>query len=105
MLLEQAKERRLLAAYVGLVAESATDPVLHDTLAGIETRALALADRVLDALEAAGRELTMERRLLVLSARVIANGLALELLQRGVTPELERGLALGAAGAPLLLFE
>jgi AcrR family transcriptional regulator len=102
---EQVRDRALLGAYFGLVAESATDQVLRETLDALRERAHGLAHQVLDVLEAAGHRLSMERELLILAASVSANGLGLELLERGMTPELERALALARAGAPLMIFE
>jgi hypothetical protein len=60
---------------------------------------------VLDGLEAAGRELSAERGLVLLTGIIAAHGLGLELLQRGITPELERAIAFARAGAPMLLFD
>ena len=105
VLLEQVSERHLIAAYFGLVAESANDDVLRATLDSLHARAEALAHRVLDHLEAHGRQLSAERGLLLLAANTAAHGLGLELLQRGLTPELERAIAFARAGAPLLLFD
>lgn len=104
-MLEQVEDRGMLAAYFGLVAESATDPVLHDALEELQEQAVALAHEVLDDLEAHGRRLSMQRDLLILAATTTAHGIALELLQHGRTPEFERALTLARAGAPLLLFE
>jgi hypothetical protein len=47
----------------------------------------------------------MERDLAILAALAVANGIGLELLQRGRTAEFERALALARVGAPLLLFD
>lgn len=105
LMLEQVEDRGLLAAYFGLVAESATDDVLREALEELQERAVALAHRVLDDLEAHGRELSLERDLLILAATTMAHGIALELLQHGRTPEFERALAFARAGAPLMLFD
>ncbi len=101
----QLDDRLLLGAYYGLVAESATVPTLRAKLDDLRERANTLANRVLDELEAGGYRLSMERELLILAAGVAANGLGMELLERGKTPELERALTLARAGAPLLLFD
>jgi AcrR family transcriptional regulator len=103
--LANLSNRPLLAAYLGLVAESANDPSLQDTLTAIRGRAAALADRAADRLEAGGRTLSMQRELLFLAATVAANGLAVELLERGPSDDLDRAVALGRAALPLLLFE
>ncbi len=105
LLLEQADQRPLLAAYYGLFAESATDAVLAGTLAEIREQAVALAHRVLDRVEAAGHQLSMERELLILSASITAHGLGLELLHRGRTPEFDRLLTFARVGAPMFLFD
>jgi len=105
LMLEQVEDRGLLAAYFGLLAESATDPVLHDALEELHEQAVALAHRVCDDLEAHGHELSMERDLLILTATTMAHGIGLELLQHGRTPEFERGLALARVGVPLFLFD
>jgi AcrR family transcriptional regulator len=102
---EQLGDRRLLGAYFGLVAESASDPVLRSTLDGLRNRAHELAHRVIDELEAAGHELSLQRELLILATGVTAHGVGLEVLERGITPELERAIAFARAGAPMLLFE
>jgi hypothetical protein len=47
----------------------------------------------------------MQRELLILMASAAVHGLGIELLEHGVTPELERAVALARAGLPLLLFE
>jgi hypothetical protein len=47
----------------------------------------------------------MQRELLFLAVTVAANGLGLELLQHGTSPDLERAVALARASLPLLLFE
>lgn len=105
LVLEQAADRPLLAAYFGLLAESATDPILAEAFEDARARAVAFAHEVLDDLEAHGRELSMERDLLILAATTAAHGIGLELLQHGRTPQFERAFALARAGAPLLLFE
>jgi AcrR family transcriptional regulator len=104
-MLEQIADRGLVAAYFGLVAESATDPTLREALAGIRARETALAHDVLDDLEAHGRELSMERDLLILAATTMGNGIGMELLQHGRTPEFERALTLARVAAPVLLFD
>ena len=105
LLLEQIDDRGLLAAYFGLVAESATDPTLLATFAALRARMAELANRVLDDLEAHGHEPSMERELLILAATTIGNGIGLELLQNGRTPQFERAVAFARAGAPMLLFD
>jgi AcrR family transcriptional regulator len=104
-LLDEGDQRELLAAYFGIAAEAANDPVLHDGLESLRARATALANRVLDSLEQHGYVLSMERDLAILAALAVANGIGLELLQRGRTAEFERALALARVGAPLLLFD
>jgi AcrR family transcriptional regulator len=98
-------DRPLIAAYLGLVAEAATDPVLEETLAAIRRRVAELGDSAADRLEQGGRRLSMQRELLILAATVCANGLGIELLQHGRTPELDRAIAFARAGAALVLFE
>jgi AcrR family transcriptional regulator len=105
LFLAQAEDRALLTAYFGLLAESATDPVLAAAVADLRERAVAIAHDVLDDLEAHGHELSMERELLILAAISITNGVALELMQHGRTPQLERAIGLARIGAPLLLFD
>jgi AcrR family transcriptional regulator len=105
LVMEQAEDRALLAAYFGLLAEAATDPILHEAFEEARERVVALAHEVLDDLEAHGRTLSMERELLILGATTAAHGIGLELLQHGRTPQFERAFTLVRAGAPLLLFD
>jgi AcrR family transcriptional regulator len=105
LFLEQAADRALLTAYFGLLAESATDPVLAEAFEGLRERALAIAHRRLDELEAHGHELSTERELLILAAISTAHGIGLELMQHGRTPQLERALGLARVAAPVLLFD
>jgi AcrR family transcriptional regulator len=104
-LAERLRDRQLLAAFFGLVAESPADPVLRETLASLRSQVWELAHQTLDEIEAAGASLSMERELLILAAGVVAQGLGMEVLQHGSSAELERGLALARAAAPLVLFE
>lgn len=104
-LLAHLDDRPLIAAFHGLAAESASDPTLRDTLARMRARATIIANGAIDRFEAAGRTLSMQRELLILSATVAAQGVGLELLQHGMTPELERAIVFGRAALPLLLFE
>jgi AcrR family transcriptional regulator len=101
----QLDDRLLLGAYFGLVAESATDPVLRAKLDELRGRAHELADAVLDELDAAGHRLSMERELLILAAGVAAHGIGMDVLEHGKTPALERAASLARAGAPLMLFD
>jgi AcrR family transcriptional regulator len=105
LLLEQSEHQALAAAYFGLVAEAVTDATLRQALADIRERERALAHRVLDELEAHGHELSMERELLILAASTIGNGIAMELLLHGRTPQFERAVAFARVGAPMLLFD
>jgi AcrR family transcriptional regulator len=105
LLLEQSEQRGLAAAYFGLVAEAATDPTLNEALAAVRERERALAHKVIDDLEAHGHELSLERDLLILAASTIGNGIAIELLLHGRTPQFERALTLARAAAPMLLFD
>ncbi|MHB8658056.1 MAG: TetR/AcrR family transcriptional regulator [Solirubrobacteraceae bacterium] len=98
-------DQPLITAYLGLVAESAGVPSLREPLAEIRRRVIELGNRATDRFEAAGRQLTMQRELLVMTAAIAANGLGLELLQHGRTPALDRAIAFARAGAPLFLFE
>lgn len=104
-LLEEGDQRSLLAAYFGIAAEAANDHTLHAQLESLRVKASELANEVIDALEANGYELSMERDLAILTALTVGNGVGLELLQRGRTAEFERALALARIGAPLLLFD
>jgi AcrR family transcriptional regulator len=104
-LAEQLGDRQLLAAFFGLVAESPADPVLRETLASLRSHVWELAHQTLDQIEAGGASLSMERDLLILAAGVVAQGLGMEMLQHGPSAQLERGLALARAAAPLVLFE
>ena len=104
-LVERVRDRQLLAAYFGLVAESASDPVLSETLETLRERVRVLAHAVIDRLEVSGHRLAMERELVILAAGITAQGLGFELLQHGPSPELDRGLALARAAGPLVLFE
>jgi hypothetical protein len=47
----------------------------------------------------------MERDILILTAPTIGNGIAMELLLHGRTPQFERALTLARAAAPMLLFD
>jgi AcrR family transcriptional regulator len=104
-LLEEGDQRSLIAAYFGVAAEAANDPTLHAQLESLRAKATELAHEILDSLEEAGYELSMERDLAILAAIAVGNGIGLELLQRGRTPEFERAIALARIGAPLLLFD
>jgi AcrR family transcriptional regulator len=104
-LLEEGDQRSLIAAYLGVAAEAANDPTLHAQLESLRAKATELAHEVLDRLERHGYELSMERDLAILAAIAVGNGIGLELLQRGRTPEFERAIALARVGAPLLLFD
>jgi AcrR family transcriptional regulator len=104
-LLEEGDQRSLLAAYFGIAAEAANDPTLRAQLEQLRAKASELAGEILDTLEDYGYELSMERDLAILTALTVGNGVGLELLQRGRTPEFERALALARIGAPLLLFD
>jgi AcrR family transcriptional regulator len=105
MFLAQTEDRALLTAYFGLLAESATDPVLSATFARLRERTVVIVDELLDRVEAAGHELSMERRLLVLAGFSLAHGIGLELMTHGRTAELERAIGLARVGAPLMLFD
>jgi AcrR family transcriptional regulator len=104
-LLEEGDQRWLIAAYFGVAAEAANDATLHAQLDSLRAKATGLAHEIIDTLEAHGYELSMERDLAILAAITVGNGIGLELLQRGRTPEFERALALARIGAPLLLFD
>jgi AcrR family transcriptional regulator len=104
-LLEEGDQRSLIAAYFGVAAEAANDATLHAQLESLRAKATELAHEILDALEAHGYELSMERDLAILAAITVGNGIGLELLQRGRTPEFERAIALARVGAPLLMFD
>lgn len=105
LFLSRTSQRSLLAAYLGLLAESATDPMLQTMFMALRERGDAIAHRALDELEANGHELSMERGLLIFAARSGIHGIGLELLQHGPTPELEQAVALARLSAPMLLFD
>lgn len=105
LVLEQSEDRGLVAAYFGLVAEAATDPTLRRSLDAVREREVAFAHEVLDRVEDHGHELSLERDLLVLAAMTVANGIGMELLLHGRTPQLERAIAMARAAAPIWLFD
>ena len=102
---EQLDDRSLIAAYFGLVAESASDAALRETLVAIRERAEELGLRAAERLQTGGHRLSLQPELFVLWARVLANGVGLELLQDGRTEPLDRAITLARAAAPLVLFE
>lgn len=82
------------AAYVGLVAESVTDPELAATLKGLRDEFRELLLRLIDDLEAKGYRLMVEPDTLAIFIAAAIHGLGLEFLERGPTPELRRAIDL-----------
>jgi AcrR family transcriptional regulator len=84
----------LQAAYVGLVAESVTDPVLAASLASLRDEFRDLLLRVVADLESKGHRLMVEPETLAILTAAAIHGLGLEFLERGATPELRRAVDL-----------
>jgi TetR/AcrR family transcriptional regulator, transcriptional repressor of bet genes len=86
-------DRALLTAYFGLVAESVTDPRLRATIAYVADGYRELIERMASQARDRGRRLRMAEE--TLSVLIIAgiNGLTLEWLTHGDTPQLEKAIA------------
>jgi len=82
------------AAYVGLVAESVTDPALAATLKGLRDEFRAVLLRLVEVLESKGYRLMVEPDTLAIFIAAAIHGLGLEFLERGATPELRRAVDL-----------
>jgi AcrR family transcriptional regulator len=85
---ELTSDPALQAAYIGLVAESVTDPVLAATLASLRDEFRAVLLRVVAELERQGYRLMVEPDTLAIFTAAAIHGLGLEFLERGATPEL-----------------
>lgn len=85
-------DRALLVAWFGLLAESVTNPALAETAGYITTRFRALIARLIDDALARGRTLHLRRSSLEVLALAGVQGLILEYLERGETPELKAAI-------------
>ncbi|MEA2348525.1 MAG: hypothetical protein QOG62_2312 [Thermoleophilaceae bacterium] len=83
-------DRALLVAWFGLRAEAVTNPALRDPANYITSRFRGLVAQLIDDQLARGRRLQMERGALEVLVVAGVQGLILEFLERGDTPELGR---------------
>ncbi len=81
-------DRALLVAWFGLLAESVTNPALAETAGYITTRFRSLIGRLIDDALARGRTLHLRRSSLEVLILAGIQGLILDYLERGETPEL-----------------
>lgn len=97
-------DRGLLVALFGVTTESVTDPRLERTVADFKDRFRALLRRQLDHARANGRRIAVDDDIAVTAMLAGFLGLALEWLERGDTPELQKTIdafqAMLAALAP-----
>ena len=85
-------DRALLVAWFGLLAESVTNPALADTASYITTRFRGLIARLIDDALQRGRTLHLRRSSLEVLILAGVQGLVLEYLERGETPELSMAI-------------
>jgi AcrR family transcriptional regulator len=85
-------ERSLLVAYLGLTAESVTDPALRSATGHINEGFRRIITRLIAEARRGGRRLLMEEDSLVVLIVAGVHGLMLEYVQRGETPALERAI-------------
>lgn len=86
-------DRALLVAWFGLRAEAVTNPTLAVTANYIVDRFRALVARLIDDLVARGRHLRVERGSLEVLVLACTQGLILDYLERGETPELRAAIS------------
>lgn len=98
-------DRGLLVALFGVTTESVTDPRLERTVAEFKDRFRELMRRQMDLARANGRRIAVDDDVAVTAMLAGFLGLALEWLERGDTPELQKTIeafqAMLAALAPL----
>jgi AcrR family transcriptional regulator len=87
------EDRALLVAWLGLVAESITNPALRDASSSIAQGFRDLLSALLDDALARGRTLRLERGSLEILVLAGMRGLILEYLERGPSPELELAIS------------
>jgi AcrR family transcriptional regulator len=85
-------ERSLLVAYLGLTAESVTDPALRSATGHINEGFRRIITRLIAEARRGGRRLLMEEDSLVVLIVAGVHGLILEYVQRGETPALGRAI-------------
>jgi AcrR family transcriptional regulator len=97
-------DRSLLIALFGVTTESVTDPQLARTVTAFKDRFRALLQKQLDDARAQGRAITIDDDVAVTAMLAGFLGLAMEWLERGDTPELQKTIgafqAMVAALAP-----
>lgn len=86
-------DRGLLIAYFGLSAEAVTDPQLRSTIAYVNDGHRRLIDRLVANAAEHGRTLRLDRESTTVLTLAGIHGLALEWLQRGDSPGLQRAIA------------
>ncbi|PTL59580.1 TetR/AcrR family transcriptional regulator [Paraconexibacter algicola] len=85
-------DRALLVAWFGLRAEAITDPVLQVTASYLADRLRALISGLIDDAVGRGRVLVISRTSLEVLIVAGTQGLVLDYLERGETPELQAGI-------------
>jgi len=86
-------DRGLLVAYLGLMAESVTDPKLQEATRHINEGFRAIIARLIAEAHGRGRRLLMDKESLVILIIAGIHGLTLEFVQRGESPALTRAIA------------
>ncbi|MDQ2675383.1 MAG: TetR/AcrR family transcriptional regulator [Actinomycetota bacterium] len=85
--------RGLLVAYLGLTAESVTDPKLQAATRHINEGFRAIIVRLIAEARGRGRRLLMDEESLIVLIIAGVHGLTLEYVQRGESPALSRAIA------------
>lgn len=86
-------DRGLLVAYLGLMAESVTDPKLQAATGHINEGFRAIIGKLIADAQRRGRGLLMDRESLIVLIIAGIHGLTLEYVQRGESPALTRAIA------------
>ena len=86
-------DRGLLVAYLGLMAESVTDPKLQAATGHINEGFRAIIGKLIADAQRRGRGLLMDKESLIVLIIAGIHGLTLEYVQRGESPALTRAIA------------
>ena len=86
-------DRGLLVAYLGLMAESVTDPKLQAATGHINEGFRAIIGKLIADAQRRGRGLLMDKESLIVLIIAGIHGLTLEFVQRGESPALTRAIA------------
>ena len=86
-------DRGLLVAYLGLMAESVTDPKLKAATGHINEGFRAIISKLIADAKGRGRRLLMDKESLIVLIIAGIHGLTLEYVQRGESPALTRAIA------------